>query len=377
MTATKTPPIPDALSHIIPLAGGVFEVRAFNVSETRRKGTKYESTYIHKTVSGYYNDIDKAVADIERLDGKADGIYRTPNIINPDLLSRAYNRMRPIRGGEPTTADHNVQELAYLLVDFDAIRPSGLSSTDVEHQAAIDCAWETFFALQNEGWPDPFVADSGNGAHLMYRVSLEPQDSALLHQCLAALSARFDNPLVHVDQTTFNSARIWKVYGTIVKKGDNTPQRPHRRCEILLIPDLGAPFVMREQLEALARTAPVQEKTVYKSSSYQGQHFDLDGFMAKYGLRVKDPRPYGNGRKWIFHVCPWNTDHRDNSAFLIQFGNGAISAGCHHDGCSGKTWTELRTIYEPDAYQHKDWIPSYRTPRRPGHRSVGGGVVEL
>ena len=32
-------------------------------------------------------------------------------------------------------------------------------------------------------------------------------------------------------------ARITKLYGTMTRKGDHTPERPHRRSRILEIPD--------------------------------------------------------------------------------------------------------------------------------------------
>src|SRR5262249_43045194 len=56
---------------------------------------------------------------------------------------------------------------------------------------------------------------------------------------------------------------------------------------------------------------------------------------------------YQDGQKWIFPVCPWNPDHTNRSAVIIQFANGAISASCRHDGCAGKRWQGLRDQFEP------------------------------
>jgi hypothetical protein len=52
-------------------------------------------------------------------------------------------------------------------------------------------------------------------------------------------------------------------------------------------------------------------------------------------------------RRWVFSVCPWNAAHTNGSAFIVQFANGAIAAGCHHNGCSGKDWHALRDLVEP------------------------------
>jgi hypothetical protein len=43
---------------------------------------------------------------------------------------------------------------------------------------------------------------------------------------------------VVVDTAVYNPARITKLYGSLVCKGDNLPQRPHRRSQILEVPAL-------------------------------------------------------------------------------------------------------------------------------------------
>ncbi|MGB9796995.1 MAG: hypothetical protein ACPLSK_00060, partial [bacterium] len=75
--------------------------------------------------------------------------------------------------------------------------------------------------------------------------------------------------------------------------------------------------------------------------------FDLARWIAEHNLPVKREAPWNGGRKWVLNPCPWNPDHRDNSAYIVQFPNGAIAAGCHHNGCQGKGWHELRDLYEP------------------------------
>ena len=88
-------------------------------------------------------------------------------------------------------------------------------------------------ALREEGWPDPIVGDSGNGGHLLYRVELPVHDDGLIRRCFQALALRFDDDTVKIDQSVFNPARIWKLYGTVSRKGDNLHERPHRLARIL------------------------------------------------------------------------------------------------------------------------------------------------
>src|SRR5260221_247346 len=80
-----------------------------------------------------------AILATEIVSAKA--IYFIPNLLNPALLARAANRIRPVKD-DPTTADHDILSRLYLLIDADAIRPSGISATDAEHEAAIAKAKE-------------------------------------------------------------------------------------------------------------------------------------------------------------------------------------------------------------------------------------------
>jgi hypothetical protein len=122
-------------------------------------------------------------------------------------------------------------------LDFDPVRPSGISSSDTEHAAALFKAHAVRDAMLGEEWGVPILADSGNGAHLLYRVDLAADDGGLVEKILKALAARFSDDTVKVDTGVFNAARIWKLYGTMSRKGDDTPDRPHRMARILDIPD--------------------------------------------------------------------------------------------------------------------------------------------
>jgi hypothetical protein len=210
--------------------GQVVELRALGVStpDFRRA----------HTVSGYFDSIDGLTEAVLQLSSSARGIYFTPNPLNPALLSRALNRIRPITDREPLTSDVDVRSRRWLLIDCDPVRPADISSTELEHEAALARVHEIRETLRMEGWPDPLLADSGNGAHMLYRIDL-PNDHAgteLVKRCLAALAFRFDDHCVSIDQKVFNAARIWKVYGTIARKGDSTPDRPHRLSRLLEVP---------------------------------------------------------------------------------------------------------------------------------------------
>ena len=194
------------------------------------------------THSGYFSDHDALIRAVEPLDADSSvhGIYVTLNEVNPALLSRRANRIKMRLGKkDSTTSDADILRRRWLPIDIDPLRPSGVSSTDEEHGLALAKADEVARWIAGLGFPDPVRADSGNGAHLLYRIDL-PNDeaaTALVKSCLATLDTLFSDERVNVDTANFNAARIWKLYGTVSRKGDNTPERPHRRSRILSAPE--------------------------------------------------------------------------------------------------------------------------------------------
>jgi hypothetical protein len=188
------------------------------------------------TISGYFDSAEQMAEAVRKLDGKYRGIYMTLNPCRRELLARACNRSIP--HAEITTSDPDILCRRWLLIDCDPKRPAGISSTDAEHGRAITTACGIWDDLRGEGWPDPVVADSGNGAHLLYRINAAnvPAVTQLIHRTLKGIADRYAPSDVDVDLTVYNSARIVKVYGSLTRKGDSTPELRHRRSRLLEIP---------------------------------------------------------------------------------------------------------------------------------------------
>jgi hypothetical protein len=159
-------------------------------------------------------------------------VYVTLNPVNPALLARASNRLRTVGRNDALTSDADITKRRWLPIDLDPVRPSGISSTDQEHLLAVERAFQVRETLCRDGWPHPIVGDSGNGANLLYRVELPSGDHELVKRCLQALAARFDDDRMKIDQKVFNPARIWRLYGTVNRKGDNVAERPHRLARV-------------------------------------------------------------------------------------------------------------------------------------------------
>ncbi len=239
--------------------------------------------------SGYFDDRSELAARAEVLDADPEvaGIYVTLNPVNPALLARRANRIKMRLGKkDATTSDADIVKRRWLPVDIDPVRPSGVSSTDDEHDLALATAGRIAAWLGEQGFPAPVKADSGNGAHLLYRIDLSNDEAAtgLVKGCLATLDALFSNEQVTVDTANYNAARIWKLYGTVSRKGDNTAERPHRRARLLAVPDELA-VVPAERLTHLAGLLPKDEPPAPKKGGGDRPR--------RLAARPQDRRPVG------------------------------------------------------------------------------------
>jgi hypothetical protein len=215
------------LGHLLEPAQ-VTELRALKV---RRRGERQH------TVSGFfdYDHLEDMAAAALEVSPHARGVYFVLNPLKPDILARRCNRTDWAEEGE-LAADRDVARRRWLLIDADPVRDSGVSATAAEKGEALRVIRAVRDHLRGRGWPAPVLADSGNGYHLLYRLDLPADDGGLVKRILHALAARFDTPAVKVDQTVFNPARVCKLPGTWARKGDSTPDRPHRRSCLLEVP---------------------------------------------------------------------------------------------------------------------------------------------
>jgi hypothetical protein len=307
----------------------------------------------YKTISGCFDDAVKLVIALAQGDDEpVPSIYATMNPVPASLLARANNTLKPY--AENTTADADIVERRWLLIDVDPVRPAGISSNDTEHAAALKLVTTMYGWLMSHGVPmDACVlADSGNGAHALVRIMLknDPEAKALVEKVLAALAAKFNTDTLKVDISVGNAARITKLYGTMVRKGEDTDERPHRCSKLILVPDqlVVCPTEVLEKIAALASTTSTAAKPTKRE--LLATVFDIDGYMAQYAeqFNLKSEKEWKGGRLWEFELCPFDQSHDQNGATqLIQHASGAVSVSCHHERCKGKGWEDLKALYPP------------------------------
>jgi hypothetical protein len=327
--------------------------RTFDLFHVPGKSTELRILHTDQgTISGYFDDRETFVSAVCSVAHRAPATYVTVNPGHSDLLARAHNRL--ILRARFTTADTQITHRRFAPIDVDPVRVAGISASDSEHDYAIERLYAIENILRAEGFPEFVIGDSGNGCHGLLRLNLPNDDYSrnLVQAFLKVLANRVDNSKCKVDQSVYNAARIIKVYGTPVRKGDNLPDRPHRISRWLKLLEEPQP-VSVEVLEAFAREGrPCPSTTTngpgrpsHKPAS-GGRKFNLDDFIERHSIETRPPEAYNGGRIFRLLCCVFNPEHQAKDAAIIERADGTLCYHCFHSSCSDKTWRDVRKLFE-------------------------------
>lgn len=315
--------------------------------EVRIVDNAYKRTY-----SGYFTDVNTLLNEIRKYDNC--NIYFTLNAINPACYDREQHD-RIVTKPKSTTSDNDIVGRDWILIDIDTKKPSDTNSTDEEKEMAKEVVNNVFKFLRDEGFEKPVVCDSGNGFHLLYKIAMKNsnENTTICKEFLQVLDMLFSNPNVEIDCSTFNSSRICKLYGTFSRKGSNTKKRPQRESKILRIPD-EIKITPNEYFAKVAAMLPKPEQPS-KSNYYNNEKFDLEAFLNKHHIAVRNIVRTSSFTKYILDECPFNSSHRAPDSAIFEMSNGGLGFKCLHSSCSQYTWKDFRLKFEPDAYDHKEY----------------------
>lgn len=319
--------------------GKVFEIRVIGSS-----GKK-------DILSGYFQDAETLLQKFDSIDVRGRNIYITLGEVKEECFSRSQSER--FERNPSTTSDPEIISYRWLFVDLDPVRAAGISSSNEELAEAETLSEKVYQYMQGLGFHEPVKALSGNGYHLLYRISIpnNQEGRALVEKCLKNLSALFDTDKVKIDTTNSNPSRICKLHGTLAQKGRSTNKRPHRMSRLLSVPDQ-VQVTDWNVLTALAGELPDEPDPADRRRVVAPQQeFDLISFMLRNGITYSED---SNDRSKIFKLdeCPFDHNHRNGDAKIFLYKNGAIAFKCHHNSCKKYKWQDVRLKFEPDAYDH-------------------------
>ncbi len=248
----------------------------------------------------------------------------------------------------------HVSHYRWFVIDIDTLRPAKAktNATEEEKEQSLLAARAVSLHLHNLGWPEPILCDSGNGWHLVWKIDLSntPEHYQMLHSCLLALAAKFDNEHAEIDCSLAEPEQIIKLWGTTVRKGENTPLRPWRRSSVVTIPG-SVDAVPTELLEQLALEAPTKSlRTASKKSGYPQPDVDFDPEDFFEWCEENLPREYqdlfgrdadldhddADGHHYVMDGCFWaerkHSGDRKKTEFIL---GKTFGFSCFSDDCCG------------------------------------------
>ena len=312
--------------------------------------------------SGYFKDPDSILEWIEKYD--TNNIYFTINSLDPQCAHLPqFNKI--LEHPAKTTNDKDIDGRDWIFIDIDPVRMADINATEEESKYAKEVARRVVRYLKSEGLNDPIVAFSANGVHLYYRCAManNPSSDGVVTNFLKALASLFDDDKVKIDTAVANASRIAKLPGTMSGKGrqDDT-ERPQRTCRFLTIPSEVIPTDIA-YFQKVASLVPPPAKPS-KENDWGRKRFDLQDFIKRYGIEVKQEVRAAGGTRYILDHCVFNPDHRAKDAMIFQYDDGTIAYKCLHASCSQYKWRDVRLLFDPEAYNTREDVADFAYKRR-------------
>jgi hypothetical protein len=226
-------------------------------------------------VNGWFSDRRKLVQLVQDIEDTwvdmtqyPEAFYISMNPVKDALLVRSSNCLK---AGIGRTQDKEIAMYRNIFLDINADCPTGVSSSYDEHIAAIGLAKVIrSWIRDNMFWPEPMLAESGNGAHLVYKCHFDntPENVGLVKTFIKLAKEFFDRKGSHayyingavINATVFNPSRMINLHGTGPIKED---WDQHRRNRVLEAPKnakqvgVVTPGMLEQAIDLLQRTLRV------------------------------------------------------------------------------------------------------------------------
>jgi P4 family phage/plasmid primase-like protien len=311
------------------------------------------------TGSGTFSDREKLVNTALNVSAcKVPGVFWTIQKLKPAKFTNTWAWQ--VRS---TTKDDGIEAYRWLPIDCDPAREPGHSATDAEKAKALGVAEEIRGFLNIHALNYVF-ADSGNGYHILIPIDVanKKENTTLINQILHALDLRFGTNEVAIDGRVSNPGRILKAYGTVVRKGLHTEERPHRRSGIIRGSEVQARLDIA-QLDSLlvsireGLTPEQQTETTStacgskEAASDEAVEFSLSEvkeFLKWAGLNYIQEKVAGDLRILVMQ-CIYDHKSRTHTKKEAWVGVNECAQKrfkCQHDTCRDKKWHDFRAEVE-------------------------------
>lgn len=180
------------------------------------------------------NDLSAVIHAVRALGHGGVGLYWG---INPARIERLPALSHGDYEQRESFVDGDVARRRHFLIDIDrnkSVEPD-FCANDEEREKVWELSQDVLEYLNEQDWPAPFVVDSGNGIHLLYRVDEENNQmvKTAFAVMLSRLGEKFNGDRGKVDVNCHDARRIARLPGTWNRRGIVVkPGRPHRLCKL-------------------------------------------------------------------------------------------------------------------------------------------------
>lgn len=316
-----------------------------------------------------YADSVAAVLELCRqMEGRASAVYVGVQPRPAHRYDQAPNRWVPARGGAGGNSayDREIAWVSAVFFDIDVVSPlrqQGHPASDEELKETLRAA--QWLARQDGLALSSAICCSGNGHYVLAPLIPIAVGSAEMarkfvnfcRQLADSAAGRF--PGVRID-AVYNLSRIMRVMGTVNRKGEPLPDRPHRRACLVTEPPLGRSLALHHMILNAEVQEVVQTVTPLpvglKCNLAKIEECEFIQWCRRYPLDLSEPA-------WFALIS--NLAHLEGGIELIH----AISAldGGRYDYADTQRVIEriLREGYKPN---------SCRTIMTPAMATSGRGV---
>jgi len=323
----------------------------------------------------YFTDLERLAVVVAMLDQdpRVQSSYVVINPLKGRLIRERKLIVNPtdeqveqvISGpGGQTARDEDIDMLRWMFVDVDTIRVPHLKETDkgefdrLQHECSTNeekararvVAQKVLKFLEEKGWPQPILCDSGNGFHILFRVNLQNNPTNVHHiaDCLKALKAEFaSEPDADIDASVYNPARLTRAYGSTTRKGTDMPERPYRRNRIF---EMKQPVgdVTLDMILFLATASPGYSKHNDGDLPELDPSFDpndwIEHFVRQHAFSIEGEKEWQGNPILATDFCLFagrkHSGDEYKSGFII---GDTFGYKCFSDDCEGKT---IKDIYK-------------------------------
>ena len=210
--------------------------KGFGVTELRIFDPRPMVAYVDNVADGIRLVLDK--------DGHTSGIYVGVQPRNVDLFELAPNCWKPATGypNSNCASDSDIEYITAVFFDIDVVslkRRKGYPASDEELQKSLKAA--QLLAQQDGLALSCAICCSGNGHHVLASIVPIAVDSEQIplqfrqfcQERVARVTAQVQGAKI---DSVFNPGRVMRLMGTLNRKGNPLPGRPHRRAHFVTEP---------------------------------------------------------------------------------------------------------------------------------------------